>query len=59
MQAQMLAPAAALVLWEFRIARHRTRADCFRAFLHNNWVGMALFAGIALDFALRAKVVAA
>ena len=51
-----LGVAAALVLWEFRIARHRTRADCFRAFLHNNWVGMAIFAGIALDFGLRAHV---
>ena len=48
-----LGVAALLVLWEFRIARTRERADCFRAFLHNNWVGMAVFAGIALDFALR------
>ena len=48
-----LAAAAALVAWEFQTARTRERADCFRAFLHNNWVGMAVFAGIALDFALR------
>ncbi len=48
-----LGVAALLVVWEFRIARSRERADCFRAFLHNNWVGMAVFAGIALDFALR------
>ena len=48
-----LGVAALLVLWEFRTARTRERADCFRAFLHNNWVGMAIFAGIALDFALR------
>ncbi|AXA85113.1 4-hydroxybenzoate octaprenyltransferase [Lysobacter oculi] len=48
-----LGVAVLLVLWEFRIARTRERADCFRAFLHNNWVGMAVFAGIALDFALR------
>lgn len=51
--------ALVLVAWEFGLARGRERAACFRAFLHNNWVGMALFAGIALDFALRAKVVAA
>ena len=49
-----LAVAACLVGWEFRITRHRDRDACFRAFLHNNWVGMAIFAGIAADFALRA-----
>lgn len=51
--------ALLLVLWEFYLAKDRARDACFRAFLHNNWVGMALFVGIALDFALRAKVVAA
>lgn len=43
-----------LVAWEFRLARHRDRDGCFRAFLHNHWVGAAVFAGIALDLALRA-----
>ena len=47
-----LGMAALLVAWEFAIARHRERAACFRAFLHNHWVGMAVFAGIALDYAL-------
>ena len=47
-----LAVAGGLVAWQFRIARHRERDACFRAFLHNNWVGMAIFAGIALHFAL-------
>jgi len=54
-----LGVALVLVAWEFGLARGRERAACFRAFLHNNWVGLAIFAGIALDFALRAKVVAA
>lgn len=27
--------------------------DCFKAFLNNNWVGAAVFAGIALDFAMK------
>ena len=48
-----LAVAGLLVAYEFAIARSRDRAACFRAFLHNNWVGMAIFAGIALDLALR------
>jgi len=43
--------AALLVMYEFVIARHRERAACFRAFLHNHWVGAAIFAGIALDLA--------
>lgn len=54
-----LGVAVVLVAWEFGLARGRERDQCFRAFLHNNWVGMAIFAGIALDFALRAKAVAA
>ncbi len=48
-----LAVAIALVVWEFRIARHRERDACFRAFLHNHWVGLAVFAGLALDLASR------
>lgn len=46
-----LGVAALLVAWEFFIARRRDRDGCFRAFLHNHWVGMAVFAGIALDYA--------
>ena len=40
--------AVALVAWEFRIARGRDRDACFRAFLHNHWVGAAVFLGIAI-----------
>jgi 4-hydroxybenzoate polyprenyltransferase len=50
--------ALVLVAWEFGVARQRAREACFRAFLHNNWVGLVIFAGIALDFALRARGVA-
>lgn len=48
-----LGVALALVAWEFWICRRRERGPCFRAFLHNHWVGMAVFAGIAADYALR------
>ena len=44
--------AVLLVAYEFRIARHRERETCFRAFLHNNWVGAVVFAGIAFHFGL-------
>jgi len=48
-----VALAALLVVYEFWLARHRERDPCFKAFLHNNWVGAVLFAGIALALALR------
>ncbi|TGY34623.1 4-hydroxybenzoate octaprenyltransferase [Stenotrophomonas maltophilia] len=47
-----VAVAAGLIAYEFWIARKREREPCFKAFLHNNWVGAALFAGIAAALAL-------
>jgi 4-hydroxybenzoate polyprenyltransferase len=48
-----LGVALVLVGYEFWIARSRERDACFRAFLHNHWVGATVFAGLALDLALR------
>jgi 4-hydroxybenzoate polyprenyltransferase len=48
-----LAVAVLLVGYEFLIARRRDRDACFRAFLHNHWVGAAVFAGIAADLSNR------
>ena len=42
--------AAVLIGWQFLIARHRDRDSCFRAFLHNHWVGLVVFAGIAVAY---------
>jgi 4-hydroxybenzoate polyprenyltransferase len=44
--------AAGCAVYHFRLIRHRERMACFAAFRHNNWLGAAIFAGIALDFAL-------
>ncbi len=48
-----VAVAALQVLWHYRLIRGRTREGCFKAFRLNHWVGFALFAGTALDYALR------
>ncbi len=48
-----LVVALACALWHFKLVRNRDRDGCFRAFLHNHWLGLAVFAGIALDFAVR------
>lgn len=48
-----LAAAAGLAARQYRLIRGRDRERCFQAFRENNWVGLALFAGIALDLQLR------
>lgn len=49
-----LTVAAALFGWQQYVIRDREPAACFRAFLHNHWVGMVVFAGIAASYALPA-----
>jgi 4-hydroxybenzoate polyprenyltransferase len=41
---------AGLFGYQQYLIRNRDRDACFRAFLHNNWVGMAIFAGIVLHY---------
>ena len=45
--------AAALAAYHFMLIRTRSRDGCLRAFRHNNWVGLAVFAGTAFDYAFR------
>ena len=40
-----LAVAGAMMLYHYYLIRGRTRAGCFKAFMHNNWLGAAIFAG--------------
>jgi 4-hydroxybenzoate polyprenyltransferase len=50
--AGMLA-AAGQAAWHYRLIRQRSRDGCFKAFRLNHWVGCAVFAGTAVDLALR------
>jgi 4-hydroxybenzoate polyprenyltransferase len=45
--------AAAQALWHFSLIRARGREGCFKAFRENHWLGATIFAGVALDLALR------
>jgi 4-hydroxybenzoate polyprenyltransferase len=45
-----LGVAAALSIYHYTLIREREPARCFKAFLHNNWIGAAIFAGIVIDF---------
>jgi 4-hydroxybenzoate polyprenyltransferase len=45
-----------IIIWLFAYQQllivNRNEQKCFKAFLHNNWVGMVLFMGILFDYLL-------
>jgi len=45
-----LVAAAGIAAYHYTLIKNRERDRCFKAFLHNNWLGAAVFAGIALDY---------
>ena len=48
-----LLAAAGIMGYHYTLIKNRERDKCFRAFMHNNWVGADIFAGIALDLYYR------
>ena len=48
-----LALAAAMMATHYRMIRGRSRAGCFKAFQHNNWVGAAVLGGIIASYWMR------
>ena len=48
-----LVAAAGMALHHWTLIRTRSREGCFRAFRHNNWLGAAIFVGIAASYTVR------
>lgn len=45
--------AAGFAVYEQYLIKDRDRILCFKAFLNNNWFGMAVFVGLSLDYLIR------
>lgn len=45
--------AAGLSIYQQKLIFHREKALCFKAFLNNNWFGLAVFLGLLVDYGLR------
>ncbi len=48
-----LTVAAGLLIYQQILIFHRDKKQCFQAFLNNNWFGLAVFAGIFIDYGFR------
>ncbi|MBC7757145.1 MAG: 4-hydroxybenzoate octaprenyltransferase [Bdellovibrio sp.] len=44
-----LTAAFLLIVWQYQLIKKRVKADCFNAFLTNNWIGFAIYVGIAAE----------
>ena len=47
-----LAAALMLIVWQYQLIKKRVKVDCFNAFLANNWIGFAIFIGLAIQYLL-------
>ncbi|NNM80947.1 MAG: 4-hydroxybenzoate octaprenyltransferase [Gallionella sp.] len=45
--------ASCITIYHYTLIKTRDRDRCFKAFLHNNWFGAAVFAGMVLDYWMR------
>ena len=48
-----LAAALLLVFWQYILIKSRDKSHCFKAFLHNNWIGLVLFIGLVAEHYFR------
>ena len=45
--------ACGIALFHYTLIAKRERERCFKAFLHNNWLGFVVFSGLMFDYAVR------
>ncbi len=45
--------ATGLFVYQQKLIYYRDKAQCFKAFLNNNWFGMVVFIGLLVDYLLR------
>ncbi len=48
-----LAIAGGIAMFHYTLIRARDREQCFKAFLHNNWLGFSVFCGIMFEYAIH------
>jgi 4-hydroxybenzoate polyprenyltransferase len=48
-----LIAAAAVAIYHYYLIRAREKSNCFKAFLHNNWFGFAVFAGLGVHYLVK------
>ncbi len=45
--------ALGIAIYHFSLIRNRQPANCFKAFLHNNWLGAVIFIGIVANYLIE------
>lgn len=50
-----LTVATGIALYHYFLIKNRARANCFQAFLGNNWLGLAVFAGLAAHYLIQLR----
>jgi 4-hydroxybenzoate polyprenyltransferase len=45
--------ALGIAIYHFSLIRNRQPANCFKAFLHNNWLGAVIFIGIFANYLIE------
>ena len=48
-----LGAALLLVLWQCWLIKKRLKTDCFKAFLHNSWIGFVILLGLLAQYHLK------
>ncbi|MEO7344188.1 MAG: UbiA family prenyltransferase, partial [Methylotenera sp.] len=48
-----LVAAAGVAIYHYFLIKNREKAKCFKAFLHNNWFGFAVFLGLVAHYLIR------